>query len=211
MNPIFVSGSDTGVGKTFFTERLIRLLKPLHVAGYKPIACGDREDAKLFLETMDCKELALDDINPCFLKNPLAPQVATKMEKREINFLLLDEKLEKLKSRFPLLLIEGAGGLLTPITSELTMRDLAKRWNCSVILVVPNRLGALSQARCVVECVEHERLELEALVLNPTEADKMVQQTNFEVLNKLWPNKVFLLEETALKQFAQKLSQRLSL
>ena len=90
------------------------------------------------------------------------------------------------------------------------MRDLAKRWNCSVILVVPNRLGALSQARCVVECVEHERLELEALVLNPTEADKMVQQTNFEVLNKLWPNKVFLLEETALKQFAQKLSQKLS-
>lgn len=206
MKTIFISGSDTGVGKTFFAEKLVRLLKPF-VAGYKPIACGDREDAKLFLEAMNDTKLSLDDINPCFLTNPLAPQVAAKMENQEINFLLLDEKLEKLKTHFSLVLIEGAGGLLTPITSELTMRDLAKRWQCSVILVVPNRLGALSQARTVVECVEHEGLKLEALVLNPTEADETVQRTNFEVLNDLWPNQVFLLEEKGLRQIVEKLSQ----
>lgn len=211
MKTVFISGSDTGVGKTFFTERLIRLLKSLPVAGYKPIACGGREDAQLFLKAMERSDITLDQINPCFLKNPLAPQVAAKIESRKIDFKLLDKALEKLKSRFSLILIEGAGGLLTPITNTLTMRDLAKRWSCPVILIVPNRLGALSQARCVVECVEHEGLELEALVLNPTEADKMIQQTNFEVLNAHWPNKVFSLEETALKQIAQKLSERLVL
>ena len=204
MKTIFISGSDTGVGKTFLTQQLIRMLKPGSVAGYKPIACGDREDAELFLKVMNDRQITLDEINPCFLKNPLAPQVAAKMEGHIIDFELLDSALEKLKTRFPLVLIEGAGGLLTPITSQLTMRDLAKRWQCSVILVVPNRLGALSQARGVMECVEREGLSLEALILNPLEPKSFVQQTNLEVLKELWPNQVFNLDEIGLKQIIQK-------
>ncbi|MEZ5405961.1 MAG: dethiobiotin synthase [Verrucomicrobiia bacterium] len=208
MKRIFISGSDTEVGKTFFTVQLLQKLKSTKVAGFKPIACGDRDDAQKFLDVMAPASLVLDEINPIFLQKPMAPYVAAKAESRTIDFDLLDKSLEKLETLYSTILIEGAGGIMTPVTSNLTMRDLARRWNCSVVLVVPNQLGVLSQTLCVVEALQD--LVLEGIILNNREAMGQgldLQRSNQEVLLEHFPGKVWNLNDRDLMKFAERFNK----
>jgi dethiobiotin synthetase len=173
--------------------------------GFKPIACGDREDAQNFLKAMAPTTLTLDEVNPIFFQQPMAPYVAAKVENRDIDFSLLDKNLEKLENVFSTILIEGAGGILTPTTSTLTMRDLARRWRCSVILVVPNQLGALSQTLCAVEALQE--LVLEAIILNGRTAEQELQKSNKEVLLERFPGKVWDLSESNFCEFVKRFTE----
>lgn len=202
MKRVFISGSDTEVGKTFFTVKLLQQLKHLKAAGFKPIACGDRADAQNFLKAMAPTTLTLDEVNPLFFQQPMAPYVAAKEENREIDFDQLDRSLERLENVYSTILIEGAGGILTPITSTLTMRDLARRWRCSVILVVPNQLGVLSQTLCAVEALQE--LFLEAIILNGRTAELELQKSNQEVLSERFPGKVWDLNGADFSEFVKR-------
>ncbi|MBX7157493.1 MAG: dethiobiotin synthase [Verrucomicrobiae bacterium] len=208
MKRIFISGSDTEVGKTFFTVQLLRKLKSANVAGFKPIACGDRDDAQKFLDAMAPTSLVLDEINPIFLQKPMAPYVAATAENRTLDFDRLDKSLKKLEIIYSTVLIEGAGGIMTPITSNLTMRDLARRWDCSVVLVVPNQLGVLSQTLCAVEALQD--LVLEGIILNNREAMGQgldLQRSNQEVLLEHFPGKVWNLNDCDLTKFAERFNE----
>ncbi len=117
----FITGTDTGVGKTHVTALLLVELhrRGLPAAGFKPIACGTggRVDARTFRALMD-NEIPLDVINPVYFRHPLAPSVAAKLEGRRIDLDKIMSVFSRLSADFSPVLVEGAGGLLVPILSR---------------------------------------------------------------------------------------------
>ena len=117
----FITGTDTGVGKTHVTAALLAELRRrgLPAAGFKPIACGadGRADARTYRKLMR-NEVLLDIINPVYLRHPLAPSVAAKLEKKPVDLRKIESVYRLLSSDFSPVLVEGAGGLLVPILSR---------------------------------------------------------------------------------------------
>ena len=117
----FMTGTDTGVGKTHVTALLLAELRRrgLPAAGFKPIACGTggRADARIYRQLMD-NAVSLDFINPIYLRHPLAPSVAAKIEKKPVDLKKIQSVYRQLSTAFSPVLVEGAGGLLVPILSH---------------------------------------------------------------------------------------------
>jgi dethiobiotin synthetase len=213
MKAVFVSGSDTGVGKTWLVCQILRLLREQghRSCGFKPIACGDRGDGLNMLEAAPLDGLTIDDINPWFHQPPMAPYAAAIIEERAVDWDVVDRAWDRVRSAADIVLVEGAGALMTPISSTNTMREVAARWRLPVLLVVANRLGALGQALASAECVRAAGLELEGLVLNtlppsPHEVGDpylpIIHQSNLSILEERYPGRVFSTENASLSALA---------
>jgi len=125
---LFVTGTDTGVGKTHIAARLLRLLRAsgIRCAGMKPICCGDRRDAETLVAAgSDC--LAIDEVNPVWLKTPAAPIVGTLMEKMTIDIEQILSAFRALQERVEHVIVEGTGGWLVPIRSDYTLSAIWPR------------------------------------------------------------------------------------
>ncbi len=179
---IFITGTDTGVGKTHFTVWCIRQLQAagLVVGAYKPVCSGALSSAvpSASAETPaaawdDAERLAaalehrwpLERIAPqCFLA-PLAPPVAAALEAREVDEQLLLTGADWWTGRVDVLLIEGAGGWLSPVSTNSTNADLAARLEADVILVAGNRLGVINHALLTIDSIRRTS-KLLGIVLN---------------------------------------------
>jgi dethiobiotin synthetase len=121
LGSFFITGTDTGVGKTYVTALLLAELRRqgIRAAAMKPIACGrdGRHDAEQFAALMN-HEQPLDVLNPVYLRHPLAPSVAAKLERRRIDLRQIHSVFRLLSSVYSPLFVEGAGGLLVPILSR---------------------------------------------------------------------------------------------
>ncbi len=171
----FITGTDTGVGKTYVTARLIRRLRArgLDTVGFKPMCCGSREDAELLRAAAD-DTLALNEVNPVWLRTPAAPYTAAMIENRPIDLALIRETYAGLRARHGSVLVEGVGGWLVPITRDYAVADLAAEFALPVIVVVKNRLGALNHAALTVHHVRSRGLTCAGMILNdgqPVAAD----------------------------------------
>ncbi|MGI8890674.1 MAG: dethiobiotin synthase [Chthoniobacterales bacterium] len=164
---IFVTGTDTGVGKTSFTVWLLTRLRERGVrcAGYKPICCGDRNDA-IRLQSAGDPDLTLDEVNPVWLQTPAAPLVAARTEKRSIDWNLVRDGFLRLKQRFDFVAVEGVGGWMVPITSEYLASDLARDLGLPVIVVAANRLGCLNHTLLTVGAIQTSDLRCAGVILN---------------------------------------------
>jgi dethiobiotin synthetase len=163
---IFITGTDTGVGKTVLTALLLRHLRRSGRAAFamKPFTSGSRADAKL-LHALQDRELTLNEINPFYFRQPVAPLVAAHKQRRDIT--LKDtianiqsiashvSTIQNLKSKIknPLLLVEGAGGLLAPLGKGYSAADLIAALRCSVIVVARNQLGTLNHTLLTVQAL----------------------------------------------------------
>jgi dethiobiotin synthase len=165
---VFVTGTDTGVGKTLLTALLLAHLRRRRVPALaiKPFCSGSRADAQLLHAVQD-GELTLDQINPFFFAKPLAPFAAA----RELgHFIPLDDVLEHVRSiarrlpqadssnrkgkiGAPVLLIEGAGGLLVPLGPAHFVLDLIRELRCEVVVVSCNKLGTLNHTLLTVQAL----------------------------------------------------------
>ena len=163
----FVTGTDTGVGKTYVTARLIRRLRAqgLDTVGFKPICCGSREDAEL-LRAAANNVLDINEVNPVWLRTPAAPYVAAMIENRPIDLALIRETFAALRARHRSVLVEGVGGWLVPIEKDYTVADLAAECALPVVLVVKNRLGALNHAALTVHHLRSRGLTCTGVILN---------------------------------------------
>ena len=142
---IFVTGTDTGVGKTSFTVWLLGELRARGVrcAGYKPICCGDRDDA-VQLHAAGSPEMTVDEVNPVWLQTPAAPLTAARAEKRVIDLPSLREGFSRLEARVDFVAVEGVGGWMVPITADYFSSHLAAELALPVMVVAQNRLGCLN-------------------------------------------------------------------
>lgn len=173
MNGIFITGSDTEVGKTWFSCALIRTLRKTiaRVGAYKPVASGisEEQDSDAFrLWEATGKLEAISLVCPQSFKAPVAPPLAASLEGRYVNETLLEAGAQAWRGRCDFLVVEGAGGILSPITFETTNADLARRLGLPMVIVVADRLGAVNQALMALEIATSRKLQVAAIVLNET-------------------------------------------
>jgi dethiobiotin synthetase len=182
-----VTGTDTGVGKTFVTSGLVRFSrsKGIDAVGMKPICTGDDSDVRQLLDACgSCEPEHL--INPVWYRTPVAPYTASIIEDRLIDLDGIREAFEFLARQHSSVLVEGAGGIAVPIFAHYDFRDLARDLRLSVIIVAANRLGVLNHARLTVEAVRAAGLRCSLIALNSAHPDSDIsQQTNLSILENL--------------------------
>ena len=169
MHSLFITATGTNVGKTHTTLRLIEALskKGIKVGAFKPIETGVEDepiDARRLLEACqkvnpDFANLTPEDITAYTFALPAAPFCAD--TRQEIKLEKIFEKYEELSKRCDLLLVEGAGGLMVPITKTYKMIDLAKELNCPVLLVTPSRLGCINDTLLSLEALQSRDIDFE--------------------------------------------------
>ena len=163
---LFVTGTDTGVGKTYITRLILESLRRegMDAVGYKPIACGDRDDAHALAEASG--DLPIDRVNPLFFQTPVAPYVAGLLENQPIDTRVIVDGFQSLANDHQTVIVEGAGGWEVPIAPNYRISDLAKELNLPVLLVAANQLGALNHILLSVEAIRAKGLECVGIVLN---------------------------------------------
>lgn len=160
---LFVTGTDTGVGKTLLTALLVAHARSQGrvVRAIKPFCSGGRADAELLREVQQ-GVLTIDEINPFFFPDPLAPWVAACRSKRPAPSLThVLHHIDRVASRMPArsqLLIEGVGGLMVPLGPDYTVRDLIAALGCEVLLVSANRLGTINHTLLSIHALQCERI-----------------------------------------------------
>jgi dethiobiotin synthetase len=149
---LFIIGTDTGVGKTVFTASLLFHLRSrgVRALAMKPFCSGSRDDVT-DLQALQPGELSDEEMNPFHFREPLAPLVAARRANRkDLELDRVVESIRRVASKCDALLIEGAGGLLTPLGPELSALDLISRLHCNVCVVAANRLGAINHSLLTV-------------------------------------------------------------
>lgn len=183
---LFTTGTDTGVGKTILTRLLARHLRTrgIRVAALKPVCSGGREDARQFHRAIQ-GGLALDEINPWHFRAPLAPLLAARRERRRVRLSQVVAHIRGIQERFDVVLVEGAGGLLSPLGEGFDARGLITALRATPIVVCPNRLGALNSALLTLEALPQTAVRRARVVLvDPPRADSAVR-TNRSLLAEL--------------------------
>lgn len=183
----FITGTDTGVGKTHVTAALLRELRHRghHAAAYKPIACGPggRNDAKTYRRLMD-NQVPLDLLNPVYLRHSLAPSVAAQLTNTRIDLRKIHSGFRLLTSGFSPVLVEGAGGLLVPIKRNYLIADLIRQLDLPVIIVARLGLGTLNHTLLTVRAAAG--LKIAGIILNDTTGQRgLAERTNIQEIPKL--------------------------
>jgi dethiobiotin synthetase len=162
----FVTGTDTGVGKTHVTRLLLETLRAngIDAVGYKPVACGDRDDAKILAESSG--GLSLDEVNPVFYQSALSPYVAGLLEGRSVDPSVMVAGYHSLAASHATVLVEGAGGWEVPIAPNYRISDLAAEIGLPIILVAANRLGALNHILLSLGAIQARGLRCAGIILN---------------------------------------------
>jgi dethiobiotin synthetase len=184
---LFITGTDTGVGKTHTAIQLLRLLRAsgTRCAGMKPICCGDRRDAE-FLLAAGSEGLRIEEINPVWLKTPAAPLVGSLTEGVNIDIERILAAFRALQNRVEHVLVEGVGGWLVPIRRDYFMSDLAVEMALPVLVAAQNRLGCLNHTALTVRSIAAHRLPCAGVVLNgPPDPSDIAAVTNLDILRKI--------------------------
>lgn len=188
---LFVTGTDTGVGKTRIATALCTAFVAAgrRVAAMKPVASGceetpqglRNEDAVALHGAMNVRA-SYADVNPYAFAPAVAPHIAATEAGRMIDFELLDRCYERLALQSDVTIVEGAGGWLVPLDAGRTFADLAVRWQLDVILVVGMRLGCLNHALLTVESVQRRGLRLAGWIANGIDPAYERHEQNHETL-----------------------------
>jgi dethiobiotin synthetase len=184
---VFLTGTDTGVGKTFTATAMLRLGRAAgwRCAGMKPICCGDRQDAEHLLAASN-EGLTIDEINPVWLRTPVAPFSAALIEGVEIDLALLQGQFAELQARFDFVVVEGVGGWMVPIRKDYFVSNLARDMGLPVMVVAANRLGCLNHTMLTARSVVAQGLECAAIVLNTAnQLSDIATTTNRNVLSQI--------------------------
>jgi dethiobiotin synthetase len=194
----FVTGTDTGVGKTLISGALIRTIRFLgkKVCGMKPVesGCGRQGDVLIpfdgmFLKQASHAEEPLTLITPCCLESPLAPMAAAEADSRDIDIPAIGRAFSKLSDRYETLVVEGIGGLMVPITRDYYVLDLAGEFGLPLIVVARPGLGTINHIMLTVNCAVNAGLKVAGIVINygqPPE-NSLAEQTNPKLLSQISP------------------------
>jgi dethiobiotin synthetase len=177
---LFITGTDTGVGKTFIACGLAALLREsgYRVGVMKPAETGCVEkDGKLFpedavkLKKASGCDVPLEKICPFQLREPLAPSIAAEREGVRIDIDRLMEIYHEISSASDITLVEGAGGLMVPLLPSYTYADFARVLKLQMLVVAANRLGAINHLLLTLEHASCKGLRVLGYVLNEVQSE----------------------------------------
>jgi dethiobiotin synthetase len=193
MKGLFVTGTDTEIGKTVVSGALVQALaaKGLRAAGMKPVASGGREtpaglrneDAEWLIRASNI-EAQYAEVNPYCFVPPIAPHIAAREAGREIRFEPIMAAAEALAARADAIVIEGVGGWRVPLGPDGGVSELARRLALPVVLVVGMRLGCLNHAQLSAESIRGAGCPLAGWVANAVDTDMDRQDENFATLKQ---------------------------
>lgn len=189
---VFVTGTDTGVGKTVVTACLVSLLTKngYDVGVMKPIetGCSTRNHRLVprdatFLKAVSGSRDALSLINPYRFSRPLAPLIAAQIDHKKIKIKKISSAYKKLRERHDILFVEGAGGLLVPLAGKLTNLDLILELDLPILVVVGSKLGAVNHALLTLNWAEENAVKILGVFINqpnPSRGSRksLVEKTN---------------------------------
>ncbi len=187
----FITGTDTDVGKTFVTVALMRYFKQQGntVLGMKPVASGCvagesglRNADALLLQEHASKQIDYDVINPYAFVSPVSPHIAASESNQEVEMSVINENFQVLKEQAEIVLVEGVGGWLTPLSQSVDVADLAISFQLPVILVVAIRLGCINHARLSYAAIKASGMTCAGWIANCTEEGMLKQQENIETI-----------------------------
>ncbi|MEK7702451.1 MAG: dethiobiotin synthase [Nitrospirota bacterium] len=188
---IFITGTDTGVGKTMIAGALARMLQSrgINVGVMKPIetGCGKRVIPKdaVYLKKAAKVDDAFFEVAPYCFCDPIAPWPASLREKRKISMRKIVTQYRSLQKKHSIMIVEGAGGLLVPITENKDMLDLMLEMNLPVLLVARAGLGTLNHIRLTVEYGKQHGIVFAGVILNQTkQSQTLADKTNPGILEK---------------------------
>ncbi|MEL7067383.1 MAG: dethiobiotin synthase [Cyanobacteria bacterium J06555_13] len=171
LSALLISSTNTDSGKTVLTSALIAYWQQ-YCWTYKLGVCkpvqsgvGDRE---LYTKLFDLKQTP-EQINPLWYQTPIAPPLAAALEGTRVDLARAWKTVAQLQAERDWVLIEGAGGLGSPVTAELTVADIATQWRLPTVLVVPVKLGSIADSVASVALANQKRVQLLGIVLSCTE------------------------------------------
>lgn len=193
MNGYFVTGTDTGVGKTRVAVALIHALRAqgLRVAAMKPVSAGSEpgllnEDV---VALMQASNVAADvvDVNPYAFAEPIAPHIAAQQAGVNIELSVIAAACSRLAALADVVVVEGAGGWRVPLNENEDMADLAQRLGLPVVLVVGLRLGCLNHAVLTADSIIARQVAWAGWVGNHIDPSMERQAANLDTLRALLP------------------------
>ncbi|MCK5829611.1 MAG: dethiobiotin synthase [Methylococcales bacterium] len=186
----FITGTDTDVGKTWATIVLMRYFKNQghSVIGMKPVAAGcewhdgilKNEDAILIQENASIK-LEYQKINPYAFEVPVSPHLAAGEHSVQLN--VVKKAFDNLKDKADVIVVEGAGGWLAPLSNECDIADLAKILKLPVIVVIAIRLGCINHARLTFQSILADKMECVGWLAMCTDPNMLKQEENITTIN----------------------------
>lgn len=189
---VFITGTDTGVGKTWFTLTLMEALKKQghKINGMKPVASGGNyingklmnDDARLILQ--NCSEpLNYEHINPFVFEAPIAPNFAARQVGEIVELDQIVSSYNQLASACDIVVVEGIGGWRTPLSDNIKTVDLVRELEIPVILVVGLRLGCINHALLTAEAIRADGISLCGWASNQLEKDYLRKEETIDFLN----------------------------
>ncbi len=192
----FITGTDTGCGKTEVTLGLMYKLQQagFNVQGLKPVAAGAEqtpqglcnEDA-LRIQQQCSLEIPYQQVNPFVYAPPIAPHLAAEEAGRDIDIAVIMSAFWQLVGKSDQVIVEGAGGWRVPIGGDMTLADLAVMLNLPVILVVGMKLGCINHAILTAESIRQAGLTLHGWVANQIDPDMQAREGNLKTLRQWLP------------------------
>jgi dethiobiotin synthetase len=172
---LFVTGTDTGVGKTYVSAGIAKALtcRGVDVGVMKPAETGCRmragrlmpRDALQLIKSANVKD-PLSLVNPYRFRRPLAPAVAAEMEKKIIDPSKIINTFQRLSARHDFMIVEGAGGIMVPLSGAYTYLDLAKKLGLPVLIVARPGLGTINHTMLTITALRERAIEIAGIVMN---------------------------------------------
>jgi dethiobiotin synthetase len=184
---IFITGTDTGVGKTLLAAHSLFHLRQsgINALAMKPFCSGGRADVRL-LQSLQRGELSDAEMNPFYFEKPLAPLVAASAKNR-ISLADVVARIRTVAQKCERLVIEGSGGLLVPLGPGFTVADLIHALDCRVIVAARNRLGTINHTLLTIKALQSlgvANAELSVVLMSARKPD-LSTRTNLKILSQL--------------------------
>ena len=193
---IFITGTDTEVGKTVVAAGLAGAIKAkgINVGVMKPVATGAirtperliSTDVQFLLKSIECDDEP-DLVNPITIELPLSPLVASRLDKFEIELDKIRDAYCKLSQRHDFIVVEGIGGILVPIKEDYFVSDMIKELGLPVIIVARPGLGTINHTLLTAREAQQRGIEVRGFIINGMNQQKagIAEKTNPEVIKEM--------------------------
>ena len=177
MKSLFVTGNDTNIGKTCVTASIVKNLRDMDIdvgimkpfaSGYKKNSNSLSQDVEILMKYSDSHD-PIDLVNPYFFEIPTSPYAAAKTLAQKISLQKITDAYDKLLSSHDLVIVEGIGGLMTPITQNYFVSNLISELDIDTIIVIGSKLGTVNHTMLTYEHCKQMHLKLKGFVINQTE------------------------------------------
>jgi dethiobiotin synthetase len=193
---IFITGTDTGVGKTYVATGIAKALRSagIEVGVMKPAETGCRvhsgkllpSDAEALIQAASVRD-SLSLVNPFRFRAPVAPSVAAQLDRKTIDPEKILRSFKTLSQRHRFMIVEGAGGLMVPLAEGYLFLDLAEAMNLPVVIVARPGLGTINHTLLTIEALRTRGLTVAGVVINDSQGGKkgLAEATSPEVIQNL--------------------------